>query len=80
MTYSASDAAVGSPSEQPLSAFVEQLADAHFAPVNMRSWPAVRGAIRTDVGQAVMKGGDPGAVLASLDESAIKADMEAATA
>ncbi|MFH8515516.1 extracellular solute-binding protein [Streptomyces gelaticus] len=80
VTYSASDAAVGSPSEQPLSAFVEQLADAHFAPVNMRSWPAVRGTIRTDVGQAVMKGGDPGAVLASLDESAIKADMEAATA
>ncbi|MFF1647466.1 hypothetical protein [Streptomyces sp. NPDC058240] len=80
MTYSASDAASGRPSEQPLSAFVEQLSDAQFAPVNMRSWPAVRGTIRTDVSQAVMKSGDPEAVLTALDESAVKADMEAATA
>ncbi|WP_371801190.1 extracellular solute-binding protein [Streptomyces sp. NBC_01732] len=79
VTYSASDAATGKPAEQPLSPFIEQLANAQFAPVNMRSWPAVRGAIRTDVGQAVMKGGEPGTVLASLDESAVKADMEAAT-
>ncbi|MCX4735710.1 ABC transporter substrate-binding protein [Streptomyces sp. NBC_01363] len=80
VTYSASDAASGRPSEQPLSAFVEQLSDAQFAPVNMRSWPAVRGTIRTDVGQAVMKGSDPEAVLTALDESAVKADMAAATA
>ncbi|MFD0296477.1 ABC transporter substrate-binding protein [Streptomyces sp. NPDC127061] len=79
VTYSASDAATGKPAEQPLSPFIEQLANAQFAPVNMRSWPAVRGAIRTDVGQAVLKGGEPGTVLASLDESAVKADMEAAT-
>ncbi|MFE7110182.1 ABC transporter substrate-binding protein [Streptomyces sp. NPDC057600] len=79
VTYSASDAATGNPAEQPLSPFIEQLSNAHFAPVNMRSWPAVRGAIRTDVGQAVMKGGDPESVLASFDESAVKADMEAAT-
>ncbi|MFJ8854099.1 hypothetical protein [Streptomyces sp. NPDC102437] len=55
------------------------LSNAQFAPVNMRSWPAVRGAIRTGVGQAVMKGGDPESVLASFDEAAVKADMEAAT-
>lgn len=79
VTYSASDAATGKPAEQPLSPFVEQLSYAQFAPVNMRSWPAVRGTIRTDVGQAVMKGGEPETVLASLDESAVKADMEAAT-
>ncbi|MFD0344388.1 ABC transporter substrate-binding protein [Streptomyces sp. NPDC127117] len=79
VTYSASDAATGSSAGKPLAAFVEQLSDAQFAPVNMRSWPAVRGAIRTDVGRAVMKGGEPGTVLASLDESAVKADMEAAT-
>lgn len=79
VTYSASDAATGKPAEQPLSPFIEQLANAQFAPVNMRSWPAVRGAIRTDVGQAVLKGGEPETVLASLDESAVKADMEAAT-
>ncbi|MFE3148009.1 extracellular solute-binding protein [Streptomyces sp. NPDC059218] len=79
VTYSASDAATGNPAEQPLSPFIEQLANAQFAPVNMRSWPAVRGAIRTDVGQAVLKGGEPETVLASLDESAVKADMEAAT-
>ncbi|WP_326768714.1 extracellular solute-binding protein [Streptomyces sp. NBC_01591] len=79
VTYSASDAATGGSSEQGLSAFIEQLADAQFAPVNMRSWPAVRGTIRTDVSQAVMKGGDPESVLTSLDDSAVKADMEAAT-
>ncbi|MCX5428015.1 extracellular solute-binding protein [Streptomyces sp. NBC_00257] len=79
VTYSASDAATGKPAEQPLSPFIEQLANAQFAPVNMRSWPAVRGAIRTDVGQAVLKAGEPETVLASLDESAVKADMEAAT-
>ncbi|MGW2084974.1 ABC transporter substrate-binding protein [Streptomyces sp. NPDC001880] len=80
VTYSASDAATGKPDEQPLSPFIEQLANAQFAPVNMRSWPAVRGMIRTDVAQAVMRGGDPEAVLTALDESAVKADMEAATA
>ncbi|MET9663052.1 extracellular solute-binding protein [Streptomyces sp. NPDC006510] len=80
VTYSASDAATENSSEQPLTAFIEQLSDAQFAPVNMRSWPAVRGAIRTDVGQAVMKGGEPATVLESLDESAVRADMEAATA
>ncbi|MEE1845586.1 MULTISPECIES: extracellular solute-binding protein [unclassified Streptomyces] len=79
VTYSASDAATGKPAEQPLSPFVEQLSNAQFAPVNMRSWPAVRGTIRTDMSQAVTKGGDPRSVLTSLDESAVKADMEAAT-
>ncbi|MEU2841866.1 extracellular solute-binding protein [Streptomyces sp. NPDC007076] len=79
VTYSASDAATGKPAEQPLSPFIEQLSNAQFAPVNMRSWPAVRGTIRTDMSQAVTKGGDPRSVLTSLDESAVKADMEAAT-
>ncbi|MFD5192430.1 extracellular solute-binding protein [Streptomyces sp. NPDC058357] len=79
VTYSASDAATGTPAEQPLSPFIEQLSNAQFAPVNMRSWPAVRGTIRTDMSQAVTKGGDPRSVLTSLDESAVKADMEAAT-
>ncbi|MGW1349317.1 extracellular solute-binding protein [Streptomyces sp. NPDC002409] len=78
VTYSASDAATGKPAEQPLSAFVEQLSDAQFAPVNMRSWPAVRETIRADVGRAVMKGGDPGTVLAALDESAAEAEAKAA--
>ncbi|MEV5201468.1 extracellular solute-binding protein [Streptomyces sp. NPDC053720] len=78
VTYSASDAATGKPAEQPLSPFIEQLSNAQFAPVNMRSWPAVRGTIRTDVGQAVMKGGDPRSVLTSLDESAVKSGMAAA--
>ncbi|MEV7857044.1 extracellular solute-binding protein [Streptomyces sp. NPDC088183] len=79
VTYSASDAATGTPAEQPLSPFIEQLSNAQFAPVNMPSWPAVRGTIRTDMSQAVTKGGDPRSVLTSLDESAVKADMEAAT-
>ncbi|MFJ1712378.1 extracellular solute-binding protein [Streptomyces sp. NPDC088260] len=79
VTYSASDAATGKPAEQPLSPFIEQLSNAQFAPVNMRSWPAVRGTIRTDMSQAVTKGGDPRSVLTSLDEAAVKADMEAAT-
>ncbi|MEE1773099.1 extracellular solute-binding protein [Streptomyces sp. JV185] len=79
VTYSASDAATGKPAEQPLSPFIEQLSNARFAPVNMRSWPSVRGTIRTDVGQAVMKGGDPRSVLTALDQSAVEADMEAAT-
>ncbi|MGW2107842.1 ABC transporter substrate-binding protein [Streptomyces sp. NPDC001948] len=79
VTYSASDAAAGKSAERPLLPFIEQLEEAQFAPVNMRSWPAVRGAIRTDVGQAVMKGGDPESVLTGLDRSAVKADMAAAT-
>ncbi|GAA2428197.1 extracellular solute-binding protein [Streptomyces pulveraceus] len=79
VTYSASDASTGNPAEQPLSPFIEQLSNAQFAPVNMRSWPAVRATIRTDMSQAVAKGGDPRSVLTSLDESAVKADMEAAT-
>ncbi|MGW1108369.1 ABC transporter substrate-binding protein [Streptomyces sp. NPDC002540] len=80
VTYTASDAARERSSGRSLWPFIDQLTDAQFAPVNIRSWPAVRGVIRTDVGRAVLKGGDPGAVLKSLDESAVKADMDAATA
>ncbi|MFF2010990.1 ABC transporter substrate-binding protein [Streptomyces sp. NPDC058195] len=80
VTYSASDAATGKPAEQPLSPFIEQLSDAQFSPVNLRSWPTVRGAIRTEAGRAVARGGDPAAVLAGLDATAVKADMAQAPA
>ncbi|MFE7713062.1 extracellular solute-binding protein [Streptomyces sp. NPDC057486] len=79
VTYSAADAVGAESSQGPLREFVDQMAQAQFAPVNMRSWPAVRAAIRTDVGRAVRKGGEPGTVLRSLDETAAEADSDAST-
>ncbi|MFJ6013955.1 ABC transporter substrate-binding protein [Streptomyces sp. NPDC092952] len=77
VTYSASDAATGKAEDQPLAPFIQQLTEAEFSPVNLRSWPTVRGTIRTEAARAVMRGGDPATVLASLDASAVKADMAA---
>lgn len=78
VTYSASDAAREIPAQRPLWKFIDQLAEARFAPVNMRSWPAVRDTIRTDMGRAVLPNGDPAAVLKGLNEAAAKAEMDAA--
>ncbi|MER5983733.1 extracellular solute-binding protein [Streptomyces sp. NPDC001787] len=75
VTYTASDAVRDEPAQRPLWPFIDQLPQARFAPVNMRSWPDVRGAIRRDVGRAVLDKGDPVSVLKSLDDAAAKAEV-----
>ncbi|MEV5675955.1 MULTISPECIES: extracellular solute-binding protein [unclassified Streptomyces] len=74
VTYTASDAVREESATRPLWPFIDQLPQARFAPVNMRSWPEVRSAIRRDVGRAVLSGGDPAVVLKSLDDAAAKAE------
>ncbi|MGW8885225.1 extracellular solute-binding protein [Streptomyces sp. NPDC055749] len=78
VTYTASDAAREIPAQRPLWPFIDQLDHARFAPVNMRSWPAVRDAIRKDVGRAVLPKGDPGTVLKGLNDAAAQAEIQAA--
>ncbi|WP_371528702.1 extracellular solute-binding protein [Streptomyces sp. NBC_01283] len=75
VTGSASAALRADPAQRPLWKFIDQMPQAQFQPVSLRSWPTVRAAIRKEIGAAVTKGGDPGAVLASLDTTAAQAEL-----
>ncbi|MFH8562785.1 hypothetical protein [Streptomyces sp. NPDC017988] len=54
--------------------FIDQMPQARFQPTNLGSWPEVRAAVRERVGEAVAKGGNPKAVLESLDVTAVRAE------
>ncbi|MEV0317165.1 extracellular solute-binding protein [Streptomyces sp. NPDC050658] len=75
VTSSAATALRADAAQRPLWKFIDQMPQAQFQPVNMRSWPTVRAAIRKEIGGAVMKGGDPSAVLESLDTTATQAEL-----
>ncbi|MEV8321435.1 extracellular solute-binding protein [Streptomyces sp. NPDC059900] len=75
VTSSASSALRADTAQRPLWKFIDQMPQAQFQPVGMRSWPTVRAAIRKEIGAAVTKGGNPGAVLESLDATAARAGL-----
>ncbi|MFH8609396.1 extracellular solute-binding protein [Streptomyces sp. NPDC018029] len=75
VTSSASDALRKDPEQRPLRDFIDQMPQAQFQPTNLRSWPEVRSAVRRRIGEAVVKGGSPKAVLESLDEAATQAEL-----
>lgn len=75
VTSSASAALRADTAQRPLWKFIDQMPQAQFQPVNLRSWPTVRAAIRKEIGAAVAKGGNPGAVLESLDTAAAQAEL-----
>lgn len=70
VTVSGSEQVREDASQRALWEFVDQMPDAEFHPVGLRSWPTVRGAVRERVGRAVLKGGRPEVVLAALDHVA----------
>ncbi|MFF2505141.1 extracellular solute-binding protein [Streptomyces sp. NPDC058067] len=78
VTASASDTLRSDPARRPLWKFIDQMPRAEFQPVNLASWPEVQTAIRTDIGKAVVRGGDPRGVLASLDTEASRAEIDTA--
>ncbi|MER5439802.1 extracellular solute-binding protein [Streptomyces sp. NPDC002790] len=67
VTVTASDALRADRSQRKLWKFVDQLPDAEFHPVGLRSWPKVRSAVRQRIGESVTPGGSPAQVLESLD-------------
>ncbi|MFG2501479.1 extracellular solute-binding protein [Streptomyces sp. NPDC048441] len=75
VTSSASAALRADAAQRPLWKFIDQMPQARFQPVSLRSWPTVRAAIRKEIGPAVMKGGNPKAVLESLDTAAAQAEL-----
>lgn len=75
VTSSASAALRADAAQRPLWKFIDQMPQAQFQPVNLRSWPTVRAAIRKEIGAAVLKGGSPRAVLESLDATAAQAEL-----
>ncbi|MFE0103286.1 ABC transporter substrate-binding protein [Streptomyces sp. NPDC059009] len=77
VTSSGSDALRADSAHRALWKFVDQMPRAEFQPVNLRSWPTVRAAIRKEIGSAVVRGGDPATVLKSLDTAATRADLRA---
>ncbi|MGY0017879.1 ABC transporter substrate-binding protein [Streptomyces sp. cg35] len=68
VTASGSDQLRSDRSQRALWAFVDQMPDAEFHPVGLRSWPTVRSAVRERVGRAVLRGGRPADVLEALDQ------------
>ncbi|MEU5955085.1 extracellular solute-binding protein [Streptomyces sp. NPDC047525] len=75
VTSSASSALRADAAQRPLWKFIDQMPQAQFQPVSLRSWPTVRAAIRKEIGAAVTKGGNPGAVLEALDTTAAQAEL-----
>ncbi|MFE6158590.1 extracellular solute-binding protein [Streptomyces sp. NPDC056486] len=75
VTSSASSALRADAAQRPLWKFIDQMPQAQFQPVGLRSWPTVRAAIRKEIGAAVTKGGNPGSVLESLDAKAARAEL-----
>ncbi|MDI3387761.1 extracellular solute-binding protein [Streptomyces sp. B-S-A8] len=71
VTESGAEAVAGN---DRLGKFIDQLPRARFQPTGMRSWPAVRKEIRTEIGGAVRPGGDPDAVLRSLQAGATRSE------
>ncbi|MET9545694.1 extracellular solute-binding protein [Streptomyces sp. NPDC006627] len=74
VTGSASDALRKDPGQRPMWDFIDQMPQARFQPTNLGSWPEVRAAVRERIGEAVAEGGDPKAVLESLDVTAVQAE------
>ncbi|MFJ8933387.1 extracellular solute-binding protein [Streptomyces sp. NPDC102364] len=68
VTVTASDKLRADRSQRKLWKFVDQMPDAEFHPVGLRSWPKVRSAVRERIGGAVAPGGDPAQVLEALDQ------------
>ena len=75
VTGSASETAREDPGQRSLLEFIDQMPQARFQPTNQASWPEVRTAVRRRIGEAVAPGGDPGAVLESLDAAAAQAEL-----
>ncbi len=75
VTSSASAALRKDPGQRALWDFIDQMPQARFQPTNLASWPQVRTAVRQHVGEAVARGGDPRAVLKSLDAAAAQAEL-----
>ncbi|MFZ3558112.1 extracellular solute-binding protein [Streptomyces sp. BH055] len=67
VTVTASDELRADRSQRKLWKFVDQMPDAEFHPVGLRSWPKVRSAVRERIGAAVAPGGNPARVLEDLD-------------
>ncbi|MFF3495758.1 extracellular solute-binding protein [Streptomyces sp. NPDC002795] len=67
VTVTASDKLRADRSQRKLWKFVDQMPDAEFHPVGLRSWPKVRSAVRERIGEAVAPGGSPARVLEALD-------------
>ncbi|MGY0485984.1 extracellular solute-binding protein [Streptomyces sp. WG-D5] len=67
VTVTASDRLRADRSQRKLWEFVDQMPDAEFHPVGLRSWPTVRSAIRDRIGHAVLPTGNPARVLEGLD-------------
>ncbi|MDI3405065.1 ABC transporter substrate-binding protein [Streptomyces cavernicola] len=60
-----------------LNKFIGQLPRARFQPTSMRSWSTVRREIRTEIGRAVRRDGDPDAILRSLQAGATRSEAQA---
>lgn len=73
VTESGAEAAAASAGNR-LGPFIDQLPRARFQPTAMHSWPTVRRAVREQIGRAVQRDGDPGAVLRSLQAMASQSE------
>ncbi|MBQ1163296.1 sugar ABC transporter substrate-binding protein, partial [Streptomyces sp. A73] len=62
--------------QKKLWPFLDQLAGAEFYPVGKVSWASTSAVMKKTIGQAAAKGGDPKAVLTSLQRKA-EAEEEA---
>nr|WP_239091699.1 extracellular solute-binding protein [Streptomyces sp. SID14478] len=67
VTVSGSEQLRADTSQRALWPFVDQMPEAEFHPVGLRSWPTVRAAVRERIGRAVVRGGRPADVLQALD-------------
>jgi multiple sugar transport system substrate-binding protein len=77
VTTSASERMRHDRSHKKLWRFLDQLSKAEFYPVGKVSWAQVSADIKKNIGRAVAKHGDPGAVLGALQREAEAEDSEA---
>ncbi|MGW2748378.1 extracellular solute-binding protein [Streptomyces sp. NPDC001450] len=70
VTTSAAEAMSADRARRPLQVYLDQLPGARFCPVGKRSWGAVLVKLKSLVGWAVAKNGDPDGVLKNLQDTA----------
>lgn len=74
VTASASDAMHEEETHRDLWDFLDRLPDARFYPVSLSSWGATVHRVQTNIGRAVAEGGNPEAVLGSIQRGANAAE------
>ncbi|MER7986629.1 extracellular solute-binding protein [Streptomyces noursei] len=74
VTVSGSEALRAQPSGRALRPFIDQMPRAEFHPVGRSTWPKVRDTLRQRIGAAVKPGGNPRALLKTLQTTAEAAE------